>query len=85
MTTNQQIVKMKCPHCGWVRRMKLDVEAGQADVVRGQGEALRDTLRKIQGMLANPKLEEAEAWLPVPKCPNCGQGYEYNIITGKTR
>ncbi len=92
MTTNQQVVKIKCPHCGWVRRMKLDLESGQEDVACGLDDAgralhetLQNTLKKIQALLANPAPDEANAWLPMPKCPNCGQAYEYNIHTGETR
>ena len=93
MATTTQVIKMKCPHCGWVRRIEIDVEAGQTDVIAGIGDffkRLSATWReKIQPLLKDRQLDEANAWLPMPPCPNpepaCGKTYEYNIYSGETR
>ena len=82
---SEQAQKIKCPHCGWVRKVDVQglVEAGAADTVRGMGETLREIAQRIQGLLSDPELEEARAWLDLPACPHCGNTYRYNVRTGE--
>ncbi len=94
MSSQKQTLKIKCPHCGWVRTMTINVQAGQTEVVagprdwvRGASEAIRAAVEKFKTMLDDPELKAANAWLPMPACPNvdCGKTYEYNIHTRETR
>lgn len=83
-TTQQR--KIKCPHCGWIRTMTIEVDDKGAIVVRG-GEALTDAGQRIKDMLSDAALTEANAWIDMPKCPNpdCQKVYQYNVRTGNTR
>ena len=93
MPTNRQTAKIKCPHCGWIRTMTIQVEDNQVDVyagfsvmLRSVNKELQEAARKLRDMLADKALNEANAWLPMPPCPNpepaCGKTYEYNIYSG---
>jgi hypothetical protein len=74
-----QIHKVKCPYCGWIRHIELDVEGDQVTVVKGIAE-------KVEAFLANFKNQgEAEGWVDMPPCPHCDRPYQYNPDTGETR
>ncbi len=78
----EQKVKIKCPHCGWVR--SLDVEAYaelETDVARGLGDELRQVIARMRDWLIQSDLDEANAWLDMPPCPHCRKTYRYNIKT----
>jgi len=79
--------KIKCPHCGWIRTVPVRVieEAGTTDVVRGIETVIKDICEKIKAALSDKQLNEANAWIDMPKCPNCINSYQYNVRTGETR
>ena len=91
METTKQVVSMKCPHCGWVRKIELDVEDGRASAVMGAG--VKDFFKglpafwqdKIKALIKDRQLDETNDWLPMPNCPHCDKPYEYNVRTGQTR
>ncbi len=82
-----QVHKIKCPHCGWVRRWILHVEGNRAYIAVGGDltDALKAINEHIAAMFADPELEDANAWIDIPGCPNCQQVYQYNLRTGATR
>ncbi len=85
MTGNESIRKIKCPHCGWVRRMKLDAASGQGYGVLGVQEDLEKLVARLRELIRDPELEEANAWLSMPACPHCQRTYEYNVRTEAAR
>ncbi len=94
MPTSQQIRKIKCPHCGWIRRMTIQVEdnevivtAGYSDWIGGASEALQKVLADTKGMLEDMELNEPNAWIDMPACPNpdCGKMYQFNMRTSDTK
>ncbi len=94
MSTSQQIRKIKCPHCGWIRKMTIQVDgteiviyAGPIDVMRGTSEELQKALDAIKRKLEDKELDEANAWNDMPACPNpdCQKVYKYNVQTGETK
>ena len=74
-----QIYKMKCPHCGWIRVMKFDVDGGQVDVVKG----IREDIERLWVTIQSPK--NNETWFDAPACPKCDNPYQYNWETGETK
>lgn len=92
MAASKQTLKIKCPHCGWVRRIEIEVEGeavqvtlGLADGVRSASAALQQAAQKWRELLADVELGEANAWLPMPDCPHCRRPYEYNVQSGEVR
>lgn len=87
MTNQAQDKKIKCPYCGWIRTVPVRVieEAGTTDVVRGIETVIKDIGEKIKAVLSDTRLNEANAWIDMPKCPNCANTYQYNIHTGESR
>ena len=92
MTIAYQVKKIKCPHCGWVRKISIPVDVKPADVAadlagmwRGMNEALRTVAEDIKNKLADSELNEANAWIVMPECPNCTNVYEYNVRSGEVR
>ena len=85
MSTYGQTVKIKCPHCGWIRRINTRVveDESLADVTRGVGEVIRDIARRVQAALASPV--ESTGWIDIPACPHCDNPYQYNVHTGEVR
>ena len=87
MAAQTQDRKIKCPHCGWIRTVPASVIADEsmADVVRGVGEAIRAVAARIRAALADTQLDEANAWIDMPACPNqkCRKVYRYNLRTGE--
>ncbi len=83
MTPNQ-IKRIKCPHCGWIRKINVRVieEESVATVTRGMGDALRAATERIKALLDDARLDEARAWVDMPECPHCGNVYRYNVHTG---
>lgn len=88
-----QVRKIKCPHCGWERKMEVKVDGNQYDVaaggdrLRGVSDALQAAFEKIKERLNDRELDEANAWIEMPACPNppCNKPYEYNVRSGETR
>ena len=87
MANQAQDKKIKCPHCGWVRTVPVRVieDAGTTDVVKGIETVIKDIGEKIKAALSDKQLNEANAWIDIPKCPNCGNTYQYNTLTGESR
>jgi hypothetical protein len=82
MPEREQIVKIKCPHCGWIRSLPLVIEGDSMTVVtRGLKEDLQNIAARIKAALADSKLDAANAWLDMPKCPHCDNVYRYNLRT----
>ena len=86
MTEQDQIRRIKCPHCGWISKVpaKAIEDASLTTVVKGVTETIADLAAKIKSLLSDPALDEANAWLAY-KCPNCGNAYEYNVRSAATR
>jgi uncharacterized protein (UPF0212 family) len=83
--TQDQVKRIKCPHCGWIRKIDVAVleDEAMASVVRGMSEALRAAAERIKALLHDPQLDEANAWVDMPDCPHCGNVYRYNVRTGE--
>ena len=85
----KQIVKPKCPHCGFIRRIELDIEAGKVDLPAGIQEFVnalnQNWQEKIKPLLEGRHEFESGNWLPMPPCPECSKPYEYNVVTQETR
>ena len=81
----EQTHKIKCPHCWWIRTVPVGVleDESVADAVRGAKDTLRAIGERIKGLLADPALEAANAWIDVPACPHCQNEYRYNVRTRK--
>jgi RNase P subunit RPR2 len=79
----EQILKIKCPHCGWIRR--LDVQAyedsGITSVTRDIKDELRKAVENVRSMLTNDSLADANGWIDMPACSNCDKTYRYNVKT----
>jgi hypothetical protein len=56
-----------------------------ASVVAGMSDTLKAVAERIQAILADTQLDEANAWLDTPECSNCGNVYRYNVRTGEVR
>jgi len=87
MVDQEQHLRIKCPHCGWVRRLPVRVaeDLGHADVVRGVGDKLKECMDRIRAALADSALDEANAWIDMAPCPHCENTYQYNVQTGECR
>lgn len=87
MAADEQVRRIKCPHCGWVRRVPVGVieDASMATVTRGVSEAIRAVAERIKALLADAELDAANAWIDLPACPHCGNTYQYNVRTGAAR
>ena len=86
MNDTIQVKKVKCPHCGWIRRMEIRTESGQVTVVMGGvTDWLKNLNQKLQDLSKDPELAAANAWIDLHECPHCERAYEYNLITGATR
>jgi transcription elongation factor Elf1 len=87
MEAQTQDRKIKCPHCGWIRTVPASVinDESMADAVRGIGEAIKAVAARVRAALADAQLDEANAWIDMPACPNpnCGKVYRYNARTGE--
>jgi uncharacterized protein (UPF0212 family) len=83
MADQKQVRKIKCPHCGWIRKIDVSVieDEGVATVVRGMSDALQAAAGRIKALLADRELDEANAWVDMPQCPHCGNVYRYNVRT----
>ncbi len=74
-----QIYKPKCPYCGWVRHIELNVEGDAVTVVKG-------IVEKVEAFVANfKKRKETACWVDMPPCPKCDRTYQFNPDTGETR
>ena len=93
----QEIIKVKCPHCGWVRKIELDLEIGKAepakDLLAGASLAVagfasrlsKHWQEKIEPLLKERPPDPENDWLPLPPCSSCEKPYEYNVKTGERR
>jgi uncharacterized protein (UPF0212 family) len=84
-TPQQQVRKIKCPYCGWIRTVDVRVleDEATATVVRSMSEVLKAAAQRIKALLDDPQLDEANAWVDIPECPNCDNVYRYNVRTGE--
>ena len=88
MTVERQIRKVKCPHCGWIRTIDITVyeDETRATVLAGRlSDAIRDVTERIKGLMADPALDEANAWVDMPPCPHCENVYQYNVRTREVK
>ncbi len=83
MADQKQVRKIKCPYCGWIRSISVDasVDERMTGVAAGPGDVLREIGSKIRAALHDSQLDEANAWIKLPKCPHCGHEYLYNVNT----
>ncbi|MBN1873782.1 MAG: hypothetical protein JXA33_06100 [Anaerolineae bacterium] len=81
---NNHTVKIKCPHCGWVRDLNLEViQSEEADIITELGDNLRHITDDLRSTLASSPLDTGNAWIDLPACPHCDHEYRYNINTGE--
>lgn len=82
-----QTIRMKCPHCGFIRRFEAPAneDLSQAHVARGLTDSLRELAGKLSQLTGRGDLAEANAWIDVPPCPHCERSYRYDVRTGETR
>ena len=88
MTDERQIRKVKCPHCGWIRTVDVPVyeDETMATVLSVPvNDAIRDVAETMKGLVADPALNEANAWLDMPPCPHCENVYQYNVRTSEVK
>lgn len=88
MSVERQIHKVKCPHCGWIRNIDVTVyeDELQASVLAGPvSDAIRAVADRIKELLADPALDEANAWTDMPPCPHCENVYRYNVRTQQVK
>ena len=89
MAGQTQTLKIKCPYCGWVHRITIQVKAGHVEVVAGPVEVIKDLSAKLKELFKDREQEEANLWIAMPPCPNvdpiCNKVYEANLRTGETR
>ena len=85
MADREQVQRIKCPHCGWIRKVNVGVleDEATASVVAGMSEVLRAAAERIKALLADAQLDEANAWVDMPPCPHCGNVYRYNVRSGE--
>jgi hypothetical protein len=83
----EQIIKIKCPHCGWIRSLDVQTyeDAGAADVTRGVGDELKKAIDNIRSLLSSGAVDNANAWLDMPACSNCNKTYRYNVKTWEVK
>jgi ribosomal protein S27AE len=76
----KQIYKMKCPHCGWKRKMEIDFDMHGSTIPMGIGDA-------GDARAERPEIDDdaGGVWRRVRPCSNCGKAYDYNLETGETR
>jgi hypothetical protein len=84
MANTEQVEKIKCPHCGWIRSINLDatLDESMASVVMGEN-VLQGIARRIKAAQADARLDAANAWIDMPACPHCKNTYRYNVRTGE--
>ncbi len=79
MTDTKQERKIKCPYCGWVSTLPVDVieDKSIASVAKGLfgGGGQRSPARP-----AGDPLDAANALIDMT-CPSCGNAYRYNVRT----
>jgi hypothetical protein len=87
MPTQEQIKKINWPHCGWIRSINVTAleDESMASVARGLSDTIKAIIEQINQVLGDPALDEANAWMDMPACPNCDNVYRYNVRTGETQ
>ena len=92
MSVQKQVVKVKCPHCGFIHKLYIDAEVGKADALASadtlavqMNESFQKIAERIKDLLSDKELMEANSWIGMPPCSHCEQSYELNIHTHKTR
>jgi hypothetical protein len=80
----EQIIKIKCPHCGWIRKLDVQIveDLGYTSVVRGPMDELK---KRIREFLADSSIDAANAWIDMPACSNCEKTYRYNVQTREVK
>lgn len=78
---------ISCPNCGRTQTVPLNilVEGNTGTAVRGPGEELKSLAKKIQQALNDSRLNAANAWIDMPRCPTCGHLFRYNVQTQEAR
>lgn len=85
MANGVQTLKIKCPHCGWIRSVTVDVDDTGAPVIAGVVDEAKKLADRWRDLLTDHELDQANAWLDMPACPNCRKVYQYNVKTGEVR
>ena len=89
MVDDEQIRRIKCPYCGWIRKVPVSVleDESAATIVRGFSEKLRAVGAKIAAARHSKNLDDPNDWIDMPKCPKpeCGNVYQYNVRTNEVR
>lgn len=85
MADNIQTLKIKCPHCGWIRSVTVDVDDVGAPVIAGVLDEAKKLASRWKDLLVDRTLDQANAWLDMPACPHCRKVYQYNVKTGEVR
>ena len=82
----EQKIKIKCPHCGWIRKLDIKVykTAAQATVVSGPVDDIKKAVESMRQKFSSSSLNEANAWLDMT-CPKCKKTYQYNTITHEVK
>jgi transposase-like protein len=84
-----QTIKMKCPHCGFIRRFEASATEYLSHAlvaqVAGLSGSLLNLVGKLRQLTGRADLAEANAWIDVPACPHCDRSYQYDVRTGQTR
>ena len=74
-----QTYKPKCPYCGWIRAIELNVEGDTVEVVKGIVEDIQAFVDQFKNR------RETGQWIDMPPCPNCKRVHQYNPDTGEAR
>ena len=53
----KQTLKIKCPHCGWVRSIEIDFEIGKAEVAKGSAGSAGEGLAQHLAQPSHPVKE----------------------------
>lgn len=85
---NQDSSQIVCPYCGWIKR-QVKAESLKnisiTDVVQDTEKTYARLSKKILSKIRDDELKNANAWIDMPPCPNCGNSYQYNFNTRETR
>jgi hypothetical protein len=82
----EQNIKIKCPHCGWIRNLdkRTYEDTVMTFVTRGIREDILKLIESAKSSFAMDSIDEANAWVDF-RCSHCQKTYQYNAKTGETR
>ncbi len=81
------MIKIKCPHCGWVRGVNIETyeEIGASVATRSLVTEAEKLIDSIKSLLANSAIEDMNAWIDMPPCPSCNKAFRYNAKTNEVK